>query len=330
MKKQLFALLFTMFAFGKSYQSQNVYSFSKTTGNTYTELTNDSMVPGFNVNGLYNIPGLTGETLKFYGKPFTIGGLKTIAIGEGPFLRIDDDTSAVIIDVAFTQIDTIDPMTKISYKIEGTAGNHIIKVQYRYFKLHTGPIGNFIHVQIWVHQQSGVVELHYGPRSNNNASGYNFQTGPNIGMFYAPDSFTSCYQKLWVHGSPGAVALDSVPNLVFNAMSGVPDEGTIFRFTPRTKPVAPPTPTLNVSLKNNTETLNINILPNPARDKFSINEPGLDGSAYLYNLNGTLVIESPAKDGTEIKLDEFANGIYFLKIIDKRGQQFKAKILVYQ
>src|SRR4051812_19171265 len=118
-KTTILGLLAVQFLCVQVLRGQNSYSFSKTANNVYSDLVNDSMVPGFNAQGLFIIPGLAGETFMCYNLPFTFGGLKTIALGKYPFLRLDNDSSAVIVDAAFTGIDTIDAMSRISYGISG-------------------------------------------------------------------------------------------------------------------------------------------------------------------------------------------------------------------
>jgi hypothetical protein len=324
--KKLTCILFTLLQVaGISWLSaQNSYSFSKTSGNPYSDLVNDNMVPGFNAQGLYNIPGLTGETFTFYNLPFTFGGLKTIAIGEYPFLRIDNDSSAVIIDVAFTGIDTIDASSRISYQITGTPGNLLLKTQYRNFKLQMGPAGNFINVQTWYYQQTGVVELHYGPRSTNNASGYNIQTGPNIGIFYAPDDFSFCYEKLWCLGLPSNMGLDSASNFQFKAMLGVPDPGMVYRFTPRAPQVSVALP--EIKAKGGI----LSIFPNPANDRVILEGISNGGKALLYNSSGQCIRELTLlnqKTG-EISTAGLPEGIYLLRAEWMDGAFSEKKLVI--
>ncbi|MBL7931337.1 MAG: T9SS type A sorting domain-containing protein [Bacteroidia bacterium] len=322
MKTKLFLIL--VLFFNTLIHSQNKYSFYELHNQAYHDLVNDlNITDSFDVNtGLYIIPGLIGESFNFFDQTFPFGGLKTIAVGEGPFLRVDNDSSLVIVDVAFTYIDSIDPSSKISYLLQGSSGNMILKTQYKNYKLSYGPTGNFINVQIWYYQQNGVIELRYGSRSANNASGYNTIQGPNIGIFYSPDDFSGCYEKLWCNGPITNVTLDSAANYVFNAMSGVPDSGTVYRFVPRS------TQTVStVGLKKNTNQ-NWSIGPNPASDFISISGNTNDLSLSIYDLNGRLVKtwqDQPSK--TKCSIADLSPGCYILEIRSSSAIERKKIIL---
>ncbi|WP_317899832.1 T9SS type A sorting domain-containing protein [Aurantibacillus circumpalustris] len=328
MKKNLIAcLLQTALIFNCSCSfAQQTYLFSKTTGNAYSDLLNDNNVPAFNPAGLYNIMSFQGETFKFFDVPFTFGGLKTLAIGEAPFLRVDNDSSAIIIDVAFSYIDTIDATSRISYATNGTAGSKILKVQYKNFKLSYGQGGNFINTQIWYYQQTGVIELHYGPRSTNNASGFNTSNGPNIGIFYSPDNFGSCYEKLWCNGSPGNLSLDSAATLVFSAMSGVPDQGTVFKFTPKTTATVSTVSVNELSKANGFE-----LFPNPASTAVEIKGDFASARLDVYDLTGKIVkqISGIATNTIEINISDLPEGFYNVAINNQKTRYFSKLVIVH-
>ncbi|HOZ87546.1 MAG TPA: hypothetical protein PL029_07300, partial [Bacteroidia bacterium] len=109
MKKNVsgFLLLCQLF-YAAALLAQNSYSFSKTTGNLYADLDSDTTVPGFDPGtGLFTFTNFQNETFKIFDLDFTFGGLKTISMGEYPFLRIDNDSSIIIVDAAFAYIDPI-------------------------------------------------------------------------------------------------------------------------------------------------------------------------------------------------------------------------------
>ena len=89
--KTKFLLLLCLFVFAKPFKAQNKYSFSEINNLPYTDLTGDINLSGlFDANtGLYTIPNVAGETFNFFDLAYTFGGLKTISVGEGPFLRVD-------------------------------------------------------------------------------------------------------------------------------------------------------------------------------------------------------------------------------------------------
>ena len=143
-------------------------------------------------------------------------------------MRFEDDSSFIVLDAAFAQSDSIDNNTQLSYTIDGNPGNRRIKIQWKNLSLTNGQSGNYLNYQIWYHQLTGIMEIHYGP-SDKNSSGFNTSNGPNVGLFYSRKDFTKMFEKIWITGSPENYSLDSVRNPSFNALSGVPKEGTIFQ-----------------------------------------------------------------------------------------------------
>jgi hypothetical protein len=284
-------------------QAQHHYRFQSTTG-TYSELNNAQQLSwnDFDPNlDLYTLQELIGQTFYFYNTPFPFGGIKTCAIESNGVIRIDNDSTLIIIDAAFTYLDSIDATSSISYTIEGAPGDYIVKAQWKNLKLRVGPAGNYANMQIWVYQQTGIVEIHYDPRSANNANGYNTTSGPQVGMFFSEDDFSKCYDKLWITGSPDNLVIDSGTNYVFNAMSGVPQEGTIFRFIPRSMATG------IYDYENIRQSMYV--YPNPvAGDKLFISKI----SDYdVYTSEGHLCIA--IQQNNQIDVSTLSKGIYFLR-----------------
>lgn len=204
--------------------AQNSYGFEQTT-DTYAPLTGATVIqnPNFGSGDLHPID-LTGETFWFYKLPFTFGGKKTLNLQTNGNLRVDNDSSAIIIDVAFIFLDSIDNTSQIAYKIEGNSGAKIVKVEWKNLKVRTGQAGNFINIQAWLYQATGVIELRYGPSSANNASGFTesgANVGANVGIFYAPDNFSTLYEKLWLNKHPTSLVVDSAKSFGFRALTGI-------------------------------------------------------------------------------------------------------------
>jgi hypothetical protein len=279
----------------------------------YRELVNATVIPfsAFDPSAdMYFVNELQGETFHFFGVPFPFGGIKTFVIESSGALRIDNDSSLVIVDGAFTYLDSIDAGSSVSYAVEGTPGDLLVKTQWHNLGIRVGAAGNFLNFQTWVYQRSGVVEIHYGPRSANNASGFNITTGPQVGMFFSRDDFSECYEKLWITGSPAFPQPDSNATFVFNAMQGVPDSGTVYRFSPR----------FPTSLTEN-RSPQVRAWPNPCQTTFHF-EMGfpLEGvRALLYNSTGHLVSECPilrasAVNEGSLNVSGLATGLYILHL----------------
>lgn len=293
--------------------SQRSYGF-QTTQEVYTDLVNPTLIPSTSFDPSLNMYFLTefnSETFNFYGVPFTFGGLKSFAIQPNGNLRVDNDSSLIIIDGAFTYLDSIDASSAVSYIIEGTPGNYILKCQWKNLKVRVGQPNNFANLQIWVYQSSSVIEIHYGPRSASNASGFNTTSGPQVGMFYSRDNFSVCYEKLWVKGSPTNLIIDSAANYSFLAMSGIPDSGTVFRFIPRFT-------TTQISEAMNNE--QVEVFPNPVTGIINIKIKENGECKYrIVNSIGEIVRSGTAsKESFSIDVSGIANGVYEILL----GEEF--------
>lgn len=262
MKKFLFTLLLFSGYVTAHAQTSNYYLFKKET-QAYAELTADTTVApaNFGTGDMWAFT-LVGEQYSFFGKNYAMDDTKRlISFSNSGHMRIDDDSTLIIIDGLFYYMDSIDQNSKLSYKIDGSGNNKILKVQWKNLKVQSGPAGNFVNFQIWIHQATGIFEIRYGTSSVNNQSGYTNQTGPNIGMFYSRTDFTKIFEKIWITGEPANYKIDSARNYTFNGSLGVPADGTVYRFVPKTVAV-------NIhTIPKNTDVL---VYPNPAVHNINI------------------------------------------------------------
>jgi len=280
--------------------AQVSYRFEQTTG-TYAELVGATVIqnPNFG-SGDFHLIDLTGETFWFYKTPFPFGGVKTFNLQTNGNLRIDNDSSMIIIDGAFVFLDSIDNNSEISYKVEGSGGNKIVKVQWKNVKIRTGQANNFINFQIWVYQATGIIEMHYGLSSANNASGYTelgATAGPHVGIFYAPDNLSSIYEKLWLSNEPSNLQTDSAKTFGFRALKGVPSNGAVYKFVPKFSLVS--APEINNKL--------ISIYPNPATNEINFTVPQ---TGIITDITGKTVLTF-GEAGT-ITVSGLASGVYLL------------------
>ncbi len=285
-----------------SVNGQSSYRFEPGTG-TYSEFSDGKRISFAlmdTLNGFYRVRELEGEPYKWYNTLFKIDSIKTIHIQPYGNLRFDNDSSLIIVDGAFMFLDSIDQTSSISYKIIGNKEDRLLKVQWKNLRARSGKPGNFVNLQIWVYQRSGVFEVHYGPSSATNQSGFDQSNGPQIGIFYSLDDFTKCFEKLWVYGKPHEIKLDTLANYSFRAMLGVPGEGVVFRFVPKFKGLAVHT----------LETGNDHMMtyPNPVTgDMLYINRPG---NYRIYDSNGKTILQAEATD--MIDVSALSEGIYSL------------------
>lgn len=300
-QKHLLLSAVLMTVVGMPALAQQHYVYSATTG-TYADLTGATMLQPayFNTDSIAYFP-VDGETYHFFGMPYTMGIHGIFYMSTYGNLAIQDDTSLVIIDGSFGYMDSIDASSSLSYVIEGTPGDQVIKAQWKNLRFSNGQSGNFMNVQIWVYQSSGVIEIHYGPRSANNAIGYTVSNGPQVGIFHSPTDFSTCYEKLWIFGPPSGVHIDSASTFIFKAMNGIPDEHTIYRFTPKT-----------VLGTEEISSVTFGAYPNPTRGPVQIHAlPGSYDRLLIIGADGKTVMESGPVNS--LNLENLPTGIYHLQ-----------------
>jgi len=303
--------------------SQNSYSFSLIDPGTvpYNEITNDSIVTNFATSNVFDITQLYGETFYFYGIPFTFGPNAIVTVGKYNNLAVFTDSTLIIFDAANAKLDSINPTSKKSYSITGGPGMRLLKIQYKNLKLTNGAVGNYVNLQIWYYQQTGIVEYHYGPRSSNNANGFTTSNGPQIGTFYSKNDFSSCYEKLWIKGTPSSIVLDTIANYNFFAMTGIPDSGTVFRFTPRFNT----TGIQNLKMKND----NTILFPNPASEFIKIeNSKNEKLQIEIYSSIGEIILSKQIQNPETLSINSLSAGVYFVKIISEDKSVTTKKIQI--
>ena len=317
MKKSILGLLLL---FHINVFSQQYYQFVQST-DPYVELSNDSIIttPRFD-DDLLTVISLNQLTFNFFGNDFLFDNDAYFAIQTNGNLRIEDDSLAVIIDGLFTDLDSIDLNTKLSWKVTGPPGDKLVKVQWKHVQLASGVPGNFANFQIWVYQQTGIIEFRYGERSNSNASGFG-GNGPNVGAFYANNTFTQLLEKLWISNDPASPTLDTNQVFFFPKLTGVPEEGTVYRLIPRH---------LTAGLESKVNQTNIHVFPNPVSDQLilDIGENNSIKDIQIIDTNGK-VIQEELFNLSEEKLDvsNLINGTYVIHLNTKTGQM-KQKIVV--
>jgi len=303
MKRFYFGSLLLLLATISQGQS---YTFSELTG-TYSDLTESIILEDADYDDEnFLLIDITGETIPFFGLDFNFGGITTYAVQPLGNVRVDNDSSAVLLDALRSLgIYPLDETTKLSYQIDGAPGSHIIKVEWKNHTLTFGEPGNIINFQIWVYQETGLIEFHYGPRSESNASDLPEEDPLYIGLLYAPDDFLDLYEKIWISGEIDDVQIDLEPINNYEPMLGVPDEGTIYRFTPTF---------LSTQNYPGKEMLSDFVLaPNPAIESVTIqNLPEAILTVDVLNTQGKLVRQFSASN--QLEISDLESGIYFIRV----------------
>jgi hypothetical protein len=304
--KVILTVLITIFCFQSLVAQQNYYLFRAGNG-TYADLVNDTAITPakFGTGEMWAFE-LNGETFNLFGKNYVMDGTtKYVSFSNSGHMRIDDDTSLIILDGLFRFLDSIDGNSRLSYIVDGSGSSKILKVQWKNLGIQGGPAGNFVNFQVWLHKATGIFEIYYGPSSANNASGYTASTGPNVGLFYSRKDFTKMFEKIWITQTPSSYVIDSARNFSFNAMTGVPSSGTVYRFIPKH---------ITTSVDEGMAGIGYSIFPNPADSRVTITTKQ-QATLQLSGMGGKIVYSGATRSGKAIiDLHALPAGIYLLNI----------------
>ena len=320
MKKLILFITLPLLVCSAAGAQSNYYLF-RTATTTYTELVNDTaIVPAKFGTGEMWAFELNGETFNLFNKNYLMDGTtKYISFSNSGHMRIDDDTSLIILDGLFRFLDSIDGNSRLSYVVEGSGNNKILKVQWKNLGIQGGPAGNFVNFQVWLHKATGVFEIYYGSSSANNASGYSASSGPNVGLFYSRKDFTKQFEKIWITQSPSNYVIDSAKNFAFNAMHGVPANGMVYRFVPKHLATS-------VAEAGSGETYSIS--PNPASEQILITTGKTNVTVQLTDMNGKAVYSGVTSSGnTVIDTRALPVGTYLLNLV-MGTRKYTEKVIV--
>lgn len=205
---------------------------------------------------------------------------------------------------------TVPGITTAWSKLEGTAGNRIMKVEWRdvVYGTNTASRANF---QIWLHEADGSISYHYGSNSIPNAS----SIGTYCGVIVFNPTFTGLVSQFSLSG---AVASPQTTyggtSLGLPKLNSIPANGTVFTLKHNA-----------TAIQGLHEMNKIKVYPNPAGDYMMVNA-GKASQVYIYNASGQF-IQSLKNSGKELKIDisPFVPGTYIVKAEGMVPQQFVVK-----
>lgn len=210
----------------------------------------------------------------------------------------------------------------ISYKIEGSAGNKIAKIQWKnvgfYSDLDDDNVStDYTNFQMWLYEADGTIELRFGPSSVTQPSlSYDGETGSFITFIPSLDynSGVVLEEGFILSGdpsNPNFIAMNDVNNLSF--LNGTIPSETKYTFSH-------PAADLEEEL---IAEVDFNVFPNPVNDvlQLAVGEQELVSVKVLNSL-GQIVLES--NDASlELNVEALDSGVYFVSIETKEGKATK-------
>ncbi len=305
MKKALLAFILLVAAHTATWAQ--TYNFTNTTG-TYADLTSPTILSAANWDDdSYTL------TIPF---PFSLGGVPftSVDVESNGFLQFasTSTTNAPWIDVFYADLIEMDATSTVSYLVTGTAPNRIMKIQWKNAGFYDGTLTENANFQVWLHEGSNNIAMHYGPSNITSTVDIFPSGGPDIGI--ASSASTGNINGVYLQGSgnaPTTIVLTgatSVPSLTSH-----PTNGRIYNFSATT-----------VGIRESLTNVNVTVFPNPAADQFSINGLTAKGNVTVtvYDVLGKVVLSTQTEAAAAIPVNVAAlkQGTYLLEVISSEGR----------
>lgn len=315
MKKITFLFLFSLCAL--SIQAQNYYTVS-TSQQTYTNLENSTSLNNnqvwvYDQYGPVNIPfnfSIAGKVVNKFLFEDDYFALVTPNgnYEQGTGVYYINITSGYLQDRTFSTGTSSSP---ISYKIEGTTGNRILKLEIKNAGLENAQELNFsedhfyLNAQIWLYEVDNTIEIRYGDHNISNISYVTDEDGrsPLLGI---EEGDTKVYMLYGQSTNPtyGEYTEQTIPQTLTS--DSFPANGTVYKLSHS-----------QTAGLENFSTSTFSLYPNPASSVLHLKSNNIAVSEYaIYNVIGKLVTTKKIAESNdvEINIDNLEEGIYFINV----------------
>lgn len=293
--------------------AQNYYNFAKST-DTYTDLTTSTNMNG-NVPWMYEDFGPISSAFPIYvfGETFSSFGfeddnfvlVKTLPAGEeyvyiAPISGYFQDRNTT---------GTGASQSPISYKVDGTSGSRILKLELKNAGLEVEYDNNattnlYTNYQIWFYEADKSIEFRFGPNNVTNIATLNDEgTYWSIFLYEA----TNGDKAGAVTGNTNTPSYGEYndPSQITTNLNSLPAANTVYRFA------------VNPLAVKDQEKIEFSMFPNPATNLLNLTFTNTVNKPYsVYDLMGREVLKGFLNNASEaqINVGSLQNGSYILRI----------------
>lgn len=195
----------------------------------YQNISGAIPLSSWGADGWRSIHDLPEQPVWAFGAVYDLG---TLAIHRDGVVRLTNDESSVYFGLAGTGLEPIDANSSVSYRMLTTANGATLVVQLRDMRLTNGLADNYVNAQLWIALETGHAFVHFGPRSESNASGFTNDSGPHIGLRKVLAEGGACVERIWPFGDPDSPQVAYDDQCEMPSLLGVPVPGTLYRYEP--------------------------------------------------------------------------------------------------
>lgn len=299
MKKNYLFILLLMCVWSYGSFAQD-YGFVHSNG-TYVPLTGGTSVNGTTVwdDDEWTVP--IGFTFNYYGQSFT-----DVTISDSyVYFGASEDLTIHVLYGDLQDRGDVTSGSPITTKLEGAAGNRILKIEWKNAGFYDGSSEDSANFQLWLHEGIDDVTMVYGISSVANVNDAFLGTGPSVGLI---DLNNDGYHTL--EGDPADPTFRTSFSL--NTLVGMPSEGKIYYFGD-----------VGIGIEGYAKTGNfLSLYPNPFRDALfltSASSKVAGAQIQLFDLTGKKVMDiNPAalsQGKMKVDLSALNSGVYFLQVV---------------
>ena len=198
-------------------------------------------------------------------------------------------------------------ISPISYKIIGLGSDSILIIQWGNIGIQDSDYSS-LNYQIWLYQNSDIIEFHYGPSQITNE--YSIEFNSITGLTEYTEGLTQTINSYSLAGETSEPELHT-QTLFFNGtitgsigtLNNYPEEGQVYRFAPY----------YSVGLEENLSSTSI--YPNPTSDILNIKNENLIKELVITDISGKEIkrFNCDSKEST-LDISELDKGIYLIGI----------------
>ncbi len=307
---------FSFFTFGQSYKmdvSNSTYSDLKDAISLNDGMTWDDPIISIPIGFDFKYFNKTIDTL--YLSEWGLGGELTTEPGLSGETSLLIPCGSDLMDRGYDFVidePTKESLSPISYLVDGEAGKRVFKLEWKNAGFFSeieddDKSDDFINVQLWLYEETGVIEIRYGSNSVTYPDlCYDDQSGPYIGFFesYDLDQDEAKEDGLVVSGKPSTASLIVAEDVYTEFLDGTVPNGTVFTLAPTTVSVEQ-----NASLSNS-----VSIYPNPVDDVVFINtDIKTIERVVVRSLDGREVCSITGNQRT-VNVNDLGSGVYSIEV----------------
>ncbi len=286
----------------KGYGQKFTYSL-KTTSEVYKDLESPQKISNTTILETYDVK--IPFEYEILGKKIDFNGGNGITVYRDCYL-VDYNYRGYVLEPFYALLTKKNKTSSISYQIVGKSPDRILKFQWKNMAMIGHDTGDFVNIQLWLHETTNLMSVHIGPQKVTSTAGYNTYnqhgTGPEIGILrYDPNS-NSFPEGQELVGDP------KKPTMVydvFRQLNGTPAPNTLYTFKPEGI----------VSVPSVAADINATLSSNPVNAELIIEldaDRAQQTKIELYDPTGNVLIVPTEIQGNSIVANtkELSSGLY--------------------